>query len=987
MHSPVPPRLLRLIRWPGIHFVTRRALRRAKNSRREFLPRETYDSAESFFVHDLIGNVDTNQDGKPDAFRLAITNCWFAQAVTGVELSIDGKTIDPSRILVDNDFVQIRGDKIRRIRFCAGRPFTLTVEGKKLRRGLHIIGLELHCDLVNMTFPLIPLVMKGDQGNVALVEDPWDRSLEPLFEESRPAKVHFCPHIHYDFEWLRTADDFLWPAVGNLQEAVRILEKHPESTFVIDQTPQLEALAKIDPKSFSALRRLAKEGRIEPTLGGHVEPDTNLPCGEALVRQFVRWQDYCNRTFGRISTCAWLIDSFGMNGQLPQILRKCGATALVFSRRMPLDAETTTDFWWRGIDQTQLQTHHLSHFYFAGYPLDSDPQRAIYRLFRTYRKLAADSNQTDLFCPSGIDHGKPQDLAPGVIRQWNDRFDEVKFEFSTPGKYMASLDSEKFGTYQGELNGELTGVNAARIELKQLNRKAEAALLSCESLTAVNSLYGQPVLNQVLDEPWRNLLESHFHDSITGCNTDEVADHIRNRLSNALSRTQREQARQLNVLADRTDPSQPSFLVYNPTGFSRYEIIEIDLYAQGGRLPYVTDGKRLIPYQVLTMERFADKTDKRARVCIGVQVPALGYRRYLLTPKREEKPLLKRSRVEVEPDRLENGVLQCRFDPKTGAIRFIVEKPEGRLWQMKGAGELSLRRDRGTLYLEIQTGRYIKPKNLRFRVVETGPLRGVLEASGTIGKTSYTTRYTLWAGSRELRIRTEVNYNDPGYALFARIPSDLFGFKLQAEIPFGWIERKTGSDSAQTYLNLKYETNKSLTILNRGIPGYLHRGKEILLSLHRSVDKIHFWEAGHGALGIGKKRFDYALRFTDGGLSEAQPWRHGSAFNHPLLVTPHTSGDGAAKELPEPDAASYATFDHENIALTSFAGDGSGNIILRCFEALGEPTRTRLTLGLHVKKAVLTDMLGRQAQPLEVDVNRIDLEFRAFEIKTILITP
>ena len=55
-----------------------------------------------------------------------------------------------------------------------------------------------------------------------------------------------------------------------------------------------------------------------------VEPDTNMPTGESLVRQLLYGQLYFERTFGARSRVCWLPDCFGFSPALPQLLRQAG---------------------------------------------------------------------------------------------------------------------------------------------------------------------------------------------------------------------------------------------------------------------------------------------------------------------------------------------------------------------------------------------------------------------------------------------------------------------------------------------------------------------------------------------------------------------------------------------------------------------------------------------------------------------------------------
>jgi alpha-mannosidase len=64
--------------------------------------------------------------------------------------------------------------------------------------------------------------------------------------------------------------------------------------------------------------------QFHPIGGSWVENDANMPSGEGLIRQFLFGQRYFETRFGKRNETAWLPDSFGLTGALPQLIRGCG---------------------------------------------------------------------------------------------------------------------------------------------------------------------------------------------------------------------------------------------------------------------------------------------------------------------------------------------------------------------------------------------------------------------------------------------------------------------------------------------------------------------------------------------------------------------------------------------------------------------------------------------------------------------------------------
>jgi alpha-mannosidase len=59
--------------------------------------------------------------------------------------------------------------------------------------------------------------------------------------------------------------------------------------------------------------------------GAWVEHDSNMPSGESLARQFIYGQRFFQSRFnGMRCETAWLPDSFGITGALPQLIREAG---------------------------------------------------------------------------------------------------------------------------------------------------------------------------------------------------------------------------------------------------------------------------------------------------------------------------------------------------------------------------------------------------------------------------------------------------------------------------------------------------------------------------------------------------------------------------------------------------------------------------------------------------------------------------------------
>src|SRR5262249_43729021 len=105
-------------------------------------------------------------------------------------------------------------------------------------------------------------------------------------ESWQPAAA-LCGHAHIDMVWL-------WPEVATNRKGVhsfatqlRLMERYPEMTFVQSQPALYRAVERLAPALMPQIRKRIREGRWEAMGAFEVEPDTNLPSGEALVRSLL----------------------------------------------------------------------------------------------------------------------------------------------------------------------------------------------------------------------------------------------------------------------------------------------------------------------------------------------------------------------------------------------------------------------------------------------------------------------------------------------------------------------------------------------------------------------------------------------------------------------------------------------------------------------------------------------------------------------------
>ncbi len=133
----------------------------------------------------------------------------------------------------------------------------------------------------------------------------------------------------------------------------------PSFRFCASQAQQYQWLKEDYPVVFERVRALVAAGRFLPVGGAWVEPDTNVPCGEALVRQLSLGQRFFRREFGITCREFWLPDTFGYSSQLPQLLRAAGMRSFL-SQKLSWNLVNKfphTAFSWRGLDGSAVTAY------------------------------------------------------------------------------------------------------------------------------------------------------------------------------------------------------------------------------------------------------------------------------------------------------------------------------------------------------------------------------------------------------------------------------------------------------------------------------------------------------------------------------------------------------------------------------------------------------------------------------------------------------
>ncbi|MGK5680999.1 alpha-mannosidase [Actinoplanes sp. URMC 104] len=324
-------------------------------------------------------------------------------------------------------------------------------------------------------------------------------------------------HAHIDSAWLWPTRETIRKCARTFSNVLALMDEYPDFVFACSSAQQYAWIKQHYPELFERIRVRVAEGRFVPVGGMWVESDTNLPGGEALVRQFVHGKGFFLREFGHEPDEVWLPDSFGYTAALPQIVRAAGSHSFLTQKiswsetnRMPHHT-----FWWEGIDGSRVFTHFP--------PVDtynSDLSGA--ELARAQRQYAERGLSNVSLVPFGFGDG-----GGGPTREMMEAAARTRslegsptVEVGTPQRFFDEARSSHPApaTWSGEMYLELhRGTYTTQARTKQGNRRSEHLLREAElwwATAAWRGLGDYPY--EELDAAWRTVLLQQFHDILPG---------------------------------------------------------------------------------------------------------------------------------------------------------------------------------------------------------------------------------------------------------------------------------------------------------------------------------------------------------------------------------------------------------------------------------------------------------------------------------------
>ena len=829
---------------------------------------------------------------------------------------------------------------------------------RRLELGLRDVAVwELDQDLLTLAGLLLELPANTQRraevrealDRVVDVVDPQDVAgtatagrelLRRVLDQPANASAHqlyAVGHAHIDSAWL-------WPVRETVRKVARtfanvcdLIEREEQFVFAASSAQQYAWLQEFYPDLFERVRGHVRAGRFVPVGGMWVESDTNLPGGEALARQFVLGKTFFERELGVDTQEVWLPDSFGYSGALPQIMAAAGAKWFLTQKISWNDSNVMphSTFRWEGIDGTQVFTHFP--------PVDtynSDlSARDLARAERNFTEKAV-ANRSLVPFGHGDGGGGPTREMVAAARRTASLEGSPAVRLAGPVEFFTDAQAElpDAPVWSGELYLEFhRGTYTSQARTKRGNRRSEHLLREAElwaTTAAVRTGAAYPY--EALQAAWRTVCLQQFHDILPGTSIAWVyAD------------TEAGYARVAESTGQVIDDALRALL---GTGTST---------ASANAGPYAVDG---VPPLAVTA---------------------------LPTPF---------GPVEAQPEAdgfvLENDLVRVRVDARgliVSILDLVAERelvPEGR-----AAGLLQLHRDVPNRWDAWDIDRtYQRTTTDLVEAVSVTPTDAVdgggLRVERRFGDSSLVQTIALAPDEARVDLGFTIDWHERQKLLKLAFPLDVHADAAASEIQFGHLNRPT-------HANTSWDSARFETVAHR----WVHVG-EAGYGVAVSNDSTYGHDITRASAGVRGSTTNVRLSllraplFPDpdadqgehvlnvsvvvgAGIGEAVA--EGYRRNLPLRLV-----DGVGTDPVEP----LVSLDHPAIVVEAvkLAEDGSGDVVVRLYEAYGSRARGRLTAGFDVTDVVETDLLERPVDPAAlraVDGPVAELELRPFQIVTL----
>jgi alpha-mannosidase len=754
-------------------------------------------------------------------------------------------------------------------------------------------------------------------------------------------RVSAVGHAHIDSAWLWPLRETVRKVARTASNVVTLMDSDPGFVFAMSSAQQWAWMETHRPDVWERMRKKVAEGQLLPVGGMWVESDTNMPGSEALARQLVHGKRFFLAKLGVETEEVWLPDSFGYTAALPQLVRLSGSRWFLTQKiswsqfnRFPHHT-----FWWEGLDGTRVFTHFP--------PVDTyNAELTGSEMAHLVRNFADKGMANRSLVPFGHGDGGGGPTREMLARaaRLRDLEGSARVEVEAPAQFFAKAleDYPHAPVWVGELYLELhRGTYTSQAKNKQGNRRSEHLLYEAELWAATAAVrVGRPYPYDDLDRIWKTVLLHQFHDILPGSSIAWV--HRESRV------TYERLTADLEAIIDAAQRA-----LAGDTGSGGHVVFNAAPHTRGG-----VSARGATPVEAPPESATCTETDGGHVMQNGLVRATVDARGLLVSV------VDLASDREVIPPGAAGNLLQIHPDLPANWDAWDVDH-----YYRRTVTDL-------TALDALERATDLPPGHVGVRVV-----RG-------FGRSRVAQLISLTPGSGRVDVDTEVDWHESETFLKAAFPLDVRAERSAAETQFGYVYRATDTNTSWEAAKFEVCAHRYLHVCE---PGF---GVAVVNDSTYGHDVTRTVRADGGTTTTVRLSLLRAPRFpdpdTDQGVHRLRfalvpgadllaATREGYRLNLPERWVP---GDAVVEPL--------VRVDHDGVVVSAvkLADDGSGDVVVRLYEALGARATARLDLGFAATAVTVTDLLERppdagQRPAVVLDDAGVQLTLRPFQIVTL----
>jgi alpha-mannosidase len=633
--------------------------------------------------------------------------------------------------------------------------------------------------------------------------------------------IHLVGNAHIDIFWLWRWEEGFQEIRATFASALDRIGEHDEFVFTSACAYYYSLVEASDPGLFKRIQEAVKAGRWNIAGGWWLQPDCNAPAGESFARHGLYAQRYFREKFGLTVTVGYNVDSFGHNGNLPQLLKKAGLERYVFMR--PMAHEKTLPkrlFTWEGIDGSRVLAFRL-----LGYGTGGGAEWGEKLAAHIERHIdSAEKEGTPFMCFYGVgNHGG------GPTKQNLKTIDELKaggknIVYSDPLKFFEEASKARdIPLIKDEMQYHAIGCYSSLSAVKRANNRTEQELMFAEKMLAVIGGDDEDLAENAaaLTAGWKKVLTNQFHDSLGGCSIPEAYPKIL-----AAYAWGQETANQMSaILFQRLASKIATFeqgstvIVWNPHPWEVKDTVEVIGAADK---VFDADGGE-VPFEFAVTNSVTGGFFSQA-VRFNLTLPPLGYTSYRLenfSSSLETGRFLDFQYTRTASNRICSGIWEAVIDRESGFITsFCNKQTNTEFLGGRGIGPVIVddESDTWTHALPAYRGARHVMALESYTLVSQGLVSTEYEIVYKLFGSVVILRVNLNGEEGRLDIKTRVIWNEHHRLLKLCIGSAFTGETFTSEIPYGAIERAADGTEwpLQRWAKLS-NGSTSLAVLNDGI--------------------------------------------------------------------------------------------------------------------------------------------------------------------------